>query len=345
MLFNLNIKMLKQFSKQDITRHLIVWVCVTLYFIFFSSISGRLISKIVWNLLLLANFSFSYYTLLFFILPNLIEKRRLYFLLLFVLLICLFFAVYILLIDFIIPNLGAKTALYGKPFNVKAPKFLINFSYVIFASVGTYYNRFGIKKVKEAETIDQNTIEIELMILKSQFHSHLTFNFLNFCYNKIRHLSSETANTIEEFAFMLRYSLQEESKKLICLQKEIEYIQKFISFQKCLNHSLYVEFKYEGELSSTYIPPKILVVFIENAFKHGILHNPKTPIIIYIKSFQTNLFFCVQNHKSNQKSLMESGIGLENIKQILTLFYPNNHFLEIKNSNKLFICELTLTHQ
>src|SRR6185295_12507587 len=175
--------MFKEFSKQDITRHVIVWTCVVLYFILFSSISGSFISKIVWNLVLLFNFSFSYYTLLLYILPNLLVKKKLYFLLLFVLLTFLFIGIYTLLIELIIPNLAGKTALVGKPFNIKIPKFLINFSYVIFAAVGTYYNRAGVKKAKEAETIDQNFIKLELMILKSQFHSHLTFNFLNFCYN------------------------------------------------------------------------------------------------------------------------------------------------------------------
>lgn len=337
--------MIKQFSREDIARHLIVWSCVVLYFIIFSSISGSLISKIIWNLILLVNFSFSYYILLLYVWPNLFDKRRLYFLFLFILLLFLFFATYLFLIDYIIPSLGAKTALYGKPLRIQAPKFLINFSYVVFASIGTYYNRLGIKKVKEAEILNQNNIKIELMILKSQFHSHLTFNFLNFCYNKIRHFSSETAVTIEEFSFMLRYSLKEESKKIVCLQKEIEYIENFISFQKSLINPLYVEFKYEGELSSVYIPPKILIVFIENAFKHGVLHNPKTPITIFIKSLPTNLFFSIQNHKSYQKGLIESGIGLKNIKQILTLFYPNNHLIKIKETDKLFICELNLTHQ
>jgi sensor histidine kinase YesM len=337
--------MLKQFSKQDIIRHFIAWICVAAYFILFSSISGSLISKIIWNLVLLFNFLFSYYISLLYILPNLIEKRKIHFLSLFTLLICIFIGIYVLLIDFITPYCGATSALYRKPLNIKIPKFLINFSYVIFASIGTYYNRLGRKKVLEAEEMDQNLIKLELMILKSQFHSHLTFNFLNFCYNKIRSSSSKTAISIEEFAFMLRYSLKEQSQKLISLKTEIEYIEHFISFQKCLTDNLFVDFQYEGEMASVYIPPKILIVFIENAFKHGISDNPQAPIIILIKSFQTDFFFSIYNCKANKINLTSSGIGLENIKKILTLYYTDNYSLKVKNTNNSFLCELTIRHQ
>lgn len=182
------------------------------------------------------------------------------------------------------------------------------------------------------------------MILKSQFHSHFTFNFLNFYYNKVKCLRPEIAISIEEFAFMLRYSLKEESKNLISVQSEIEYIENFISFQKCLINPLFVDFKYEGEFSSVYIPPKILIVFIENAFKHGVLNNAKTPVVIVIKSFQTDFYFSIQNYKSNKPDLIKSGIGVENIKRILSFYYPNNHILKIEDTNELFLCELSLTH-
>jgi two-component system LytT family sensor kinase len=329
-------------SKQIIIRHAAIWICIMFNFIFLTSISGSLVSSVVWVLMLLFNFSFSYYALLLYIWPNYFENGKFQSLFLFLLLILFFNVVYITLIEIIVPYFGGKTFLQGKPLDVMIPKFLVNFSYITFASLGSYFNWLGIKKAEEAEKIDQNAIELELMILKNQFHSHLTFNFLNFCYNKIRRLSAEAANSIEEFSFMLRYSLKGGAEELICLREEVEYIENYISFQKCLTNDLHVEFIYEGELSNTYILPRIFSIFIENSFKHGILHDFQNPVIIHIKSFQGEVYFNIKNQKSNSKGFIESGIGLKNVKQILQLFYPCNHLLKITDMGNIFTCNLII---
>jgi two-component system LytT family sensor kinase len=332
---------LKQFSTQSLKRHLIVWFLVLIKFSCFTSISGSFISKIVWVTTLMLNFSFSYYILLLYIWPNIFDKKQFYFILLILLSALLFIAIYYLQVEILIPNLKGNLIWQGKRFTFQLKKFLINFSYVFFSSLGSYYNLRGIKQAEKWAKSERETVNQKLVFLKNQFHSHLTFNFLNFCYNRIRHFSLDTASYIEEFSYMLRYSLSNNLDQFIALEKEIEYINKFISFQRCITDDLQVSFIYEGEFSVS-ILPRILVVYIENSFRHGVLQDHSNPIIIRIRSSSKEIFFSVMNKKSNQQIFFGSGMSLENVNRMLQLFYPNRHSLSIINNNLLFSCELRI---
>lgn len=297
------IRLTRELSKQTINRHIIVWCCVLVNFIFFTSITGNIISKIIWVLTLMLNYAFSYYVLLLVIWPNIFDKKKISFIFLLLILPVFFILIYYIQVVILIPSLGGKLAVAGLPLNLLIKKFLINFSYVFFSSLGSYYNWRGVKQIEDAAKMDKNILERELIFLKNQFHSHLTFNFLNFCYNKIRHFSPETSVTVGEFSDMLRYSLKGKADELVSLEKEINYIKNFISFQKCLTSELYVTFKYEGDISNVYILPRILVVFIENSLKHGVLYDPKNPVIIFISSIQNKIHFNIQNKKTIKKKL------------------------------------------
>jgi two-component system LytT family sensor kinase len=332
---------LTQFSRQTLKRHLLVWFLVLIKFTFFTSITGSLISKIVWVTTLMLNFSFSYYFLLVYIWPNIFDKKKFHFIFVILFNAALFITMYYLQVEVLIPCLKGNLIWQGKPFIFQLKKFLINFSYVFFSSWGSYYNLRGIRQAEKSAKIEKETINQKLIFLKNQFHSHLTFNFLNFCYNRIRHFSLDTATHIEEFSYMLRYSLSNHRDQFVTLEMEIEYIKKFISFQRCITDDLHVNFIYEGELNVP-ILPRILVVYVENAFKHGVLQDHYNPVMIKIRSSSEEIFFSIANKKNNQKAFLSSGIGLENIGRVLQLFYPSKHSVSIINNNSLFSCELKI---
>lgn len=335
-------KFFSQFPVGAIKRHLIVWTCVLINFAFFTSITGTFISKIVWVLTLLFNFSFCYYILLLFVWTKIFDEKRVVFILSILVIIFFFSMIYYTQIEVLIPFLGGKLFYTGKSIDFLITKFLINFSYVFFSSLGSFFNWRGIKQIEKSAKTEKNIIELELIALKNQFHSHFTFNFLNFCYSRIRSSSIETANYVEDFSNILRYSLKGKAEQLVCLKEEINYIENCISFQRCLSNNVNIKFDYEGEMDKAYILPRILAVFVENSFKHGVLHDPLTPIIIKMKFCDGEFNFSVWNKKINQKSLIKSGIGLENIKQILFYFYDNKHTLKVINNDLHFLCELKI---
>lgn len=206
-------------------------------------------------------------------------------------------------------------------------------SYIFLASLASCVNWREIKRKK--------AIERELLFLKNQFHSPLTFDFLNFCYDRVIHISPETASSIKGFSNVLNYSMSQSFDKLIPLKWEIKCIEDCISFHKCLTTDLCIQFSYLIE-EDIHVPPKLLLIFIENSLKHGVLQDSLYPIKIRIEANKAGIVFTIDNKKNNQKSFFKSGMGLKNSKRILELFYPEKYSLVIESDTDFFHCKLRL---
>jgi two-component system LytT family sensor kinase len=57
------------------------------------------------------------------------------------------------------------------------------------------------------------------------------------------------------------------------------------------------------------IAPLILIPFVENAFKHGIINNPGYPVTISLKVQNRQLIFEVINEISHTEKDHSSGVG------------------------------------
>ena len=95
-----------------------------------------------------------------------------------------------------------------------------------------------------------------------------------------------------------------------------------------------VDFDFED--LSVKIPPLLLIPFVENAYKHGELHNENYPIDIELKKESNQLIFRVTNLIKKQEKDQLGGIGLNNIKKRLQLLYGDQHKLKILNENGNF---------
>lgn len=93
----------------------------------------------------------------------------------------------------------------------------------------------------------------------------------------------------------------------------------------------------------------LLIPFVENAFKHGISLQEPSHIKITLQTKESTLYFDVQNSihlkGDNDPEKLQSGIGLQNVKRRLTLLYPNQHELLIRESATTFFIHLTLQLQ
>jgi two-component system LytT family sensor kinase len=332
----------KNFNKEERARHIIVWFFVALHFTFFTTIVGSIASQVIWVMTLLINFLFTFYVLLFFIWPGIFEKNKPVFILWFICLTIFFLFFYYIQVEQLIPKFGGRLFFTGKPLNIMISKFLINYSFIIFPSLGTYYNKKGINDIKKLLDKEKGIMERELSFLKNQFHSHLTFNFLNFCYNKVRLFSTDAANSIEEFSDLLRYSLKYKAEELVPLVKEIEYIKNYISFQKYITNNIDVNFHCKGEIEGTYIIPRILIVFVENLIKNSITDEVSNPVNINIEAVSDRIKFSIESKKNKNKSLIELKAALKGVMEILEIFYSNNYQLEISDRDDIVICELNL---
>ena len=77
------------------------------------------------------------------------------------------------------------------------------------------------------------------------------------------------------------------------------------------------------------MPPLLLIVLIENAFKHGISYSKRSYIFVDIDVVDDELICVVTNSKHKTYSTEHSGIGMSNITKRLDLLYGNNYTLNI----------------
>lgn len=186
------------------------------------------------------------------------------------------------------------------------------------------------------------TLSKELDFLKNQFNSHITFNFLNFCYSKVHKSSNNAAEAIEAFADMLRYSSQLKPDEAVSVRKEIDYIENFTRIQRCITDKVCFNFQYEGCIQEKMILPFILIKFVENAFTYGEINNELYPIQIHLMAEKDKLIFTVKNKKNLSKTIEGLKINYQNLEQMLEVLYGGNFQLKIKETEMEYYSELVL---
>jgi two-component system LytT family sensor kinase len=247
---------------------------------------------------------------------------------------------FLILDNFLGPYSGNKNSFGSNWIALLIPQFFL-FSFISMPALGAYQNKIGIEKLKLKGEKEKILRLKELEFLRNQFNSHITFDFLNRCQTLIQKESLETSEAIEIFSQMLRYSLNSKAQEKALLKGEIEYIEDFIKLQKLLSTDVMVNLSIIGS-DTIYILPRILIGFVENAFKHGDSHSIDHPINIELTTSGEYLNFTVTNKKNKHKILEPSGIGNFNLKQQLELLYKNKYTLKISDDDTMYSSHLKL---
>ena len=182
--------------------------------------------------------------------------------------------------------------------------------------------------------------------LKSQINPHFLFNALNTLYGtSLQENADRTSEGIQKLGDMMRFMLEENMQDKITLNREIDYINNYISLQKLRTQTspnILIQTTIDDQVNNLLISPMLLIPFIENAFKHGISLREKSHIKITMHIDGNVLFFDVYNSMHPKQEIdpekYHHGIGLENVKKRLQLLYPGKHELIIReNANEYFV--------
>ena len=205
----------------------------------------------------------------------------------------------------------------------------------------------ALGKQREVDQLKDAVKESELQFLKSQINPHFLFNNLNNLYSYAIENSPKTQEIILELSGVLRYMLYECREKYVPLEKEVAQLENFINLNEMqIEERGNVHFSAQNIQKGYKIAPLILVVFIENAFKHSTAsQTDQISIEVKVNLNDTGMleFNCKNSFQpqSNTEKLSQ-GIGLENVKKRLQLLYPNEHQLEIKNTGNLYEVRLRI---
>jgi len=196
---------------------------------------------------------------------------------------------------------------------------------------------------KEIQELENNSLKTELAYLKDQLNPHFLFNALNNIYVQTNKVSKDAGNAILDLSDLLRYQLYDSSKEKVYLKNEIEYLEKYILFNKIRTSETDISFVVKGGADNKMIAPLLLLPFVENAIKYGVTNERDSYIKIVIDVQENLMKFEIENSKSRViEQSLKGGIGIPNVKRRLDLLYPNKHELEISDQEEVYKVRLNL---
>ncbi|MDN3658133.1 sensor histidine kinase [Ferruginibacter paludis] len=220
---------------------------------------------------------------------------------------------------------------------------LISKFLILSLSLGYGLTKNWVISNKLQQQLVSENLNTQLKYLKAQINPHFLFNTLNMAYaSAVKSNDEPTADIIEKISGFMRYVLYESNEDQVLLEKELLYIDNYINLQlQRLSPEIAGKVKYEvkGDYQSFTIAPMILIPFIENVFKHGIMLSKKPEMSISLSIHSGVLLFeskNLKNHSPVGPGKAHSGIGMKNVKERLLLMYPNQYSLEINDGDDFF---------
>ncbi|MBX2875035.1 MAG: histidine kinase, partial [Saprospiraceae bacterium] len=183
----------------------------------------------------------------------------------------------------------------------------------------------------------------ELSFLKSQISPHFLFNTLNTFYSELIDVQPAVAKDIHKLSDLLRFVTYDAGEEFIELKKEIAFIKDYIYFyEKRFESELALDFELKGDVKNQTIASLVLMHFIENVFKHGVLTDKDDPAKIEIHIEETSINISTNNKIQQSIKYMEAGIGVENLKKRLDTIYDQDYELHYAEEGDYFSAYLTI---
>ena len=185
--------------------------------------------------------------------------------------------------------------------------------------------------------------EAELKLLKQQLNPHFLFNTLNSIYAGCLENKKDTANMVLQLSDMLRYQLETHDLQTILLRDELSFIENYIYFEsRRLSPVVQLDFKKHIEDDSIKLLPNVLIILIENAFKHCNKLSTACQITIEINSGKKEIEVSTKNTYNPNYQPDSTQIGIENLKKRLEYTYPGRYSLDINKDGTYFYASLKL---
>lgn len=206
----------------------------------------------------------------------------------------------------------------------------------VFAALWIYEQWRWLRILKEDKA------KAELTLLKNQINPHFFFNTLNNLYGLAVEKSDQAPAMILKLSDIMRYSIYEGKADYVPLENEVNYLEDYIELNKIRYHKQ-VDIDFHKDLQYAHkIAPLLLIIPLENAFKHGVESLTVNAFIeLKIRTTPSTIFFQVRNN-FEAKGQNHEGIGLTNLKKRLALLYPNQHQLEITKTADIYTVSLEI---
>ena len=193
----------------------------------------------------------------------------------------------------------------------------------------------SLRDEQQMEELKRQNLQAEMDYLRYQINPHFFMNTLNNIHALIDIDTEYAKSAVIELSKMMRYVLYESGSETISLKKDIQFIENYIELMRIrYDSSIDICLDYPATIpNKVAIPPLLLIVFVENAFKHGVSYNHASFIHIRIGYRDDAATAVISNSRHEKSRPGTTGIGLENVKKRLALIYQDNYTLSIDDSD------------
>lgn len=258
----------------------------------------------------------------------------------------IFVTIVFVIIDFYQMNIG-HVSLYGSFTNHEV---YWNILFALFMN-GT---NGGIKLLYQSLLDEQQMLRLkeenlraEMTSLKYQINPHFFMNTLNNIHALIDIDTEAAKSAVIDLSKMMRYVLYDSEREMISLSADLQFLRNYIELMR-IRYTDHVQITIDAPQTlpeKVAIPPLLLIVFVENAFKHGVSYNH--PSFIHISLFYADkkLTAIFSNSRNPQPTspTRQGGIGLENVRKRLDLLYgPHGYSLDICQEEERYTVKLVI---
>ena len=333
-----------QFTRKQWVLHAVFWVMVFVMMLLAGPDNNTTTLEVVRKFINLAFYMLVVYINLGYLIPKyLSQKNFMTYCLLLLVMVAVFTPIKVLLLYITYDEVDPREFLVMNQQYIFLLLFLIAGSSTVVKIISDWQ-----KHQRDRKELETQRMQSEIRFLKSQINPHFLFNTLNSLYALTLKKSDKAPEIVIKLSEMMRYMLYECNERRVPLYKEVNYIQNYLDLERLRQSGQAdIQFSVEGKVMDQQIAPLIFIPFLENSFKHGLNHQLGDGYVhVMMKVLENKLLLRIVNSKPLQAPVQaeknSGGIGLVNVKRRLNLLYPNQYKLDIKDSDKEHIVELSL---
>lgn len=334
-----------------IALHFAYWIFIVGFFgLFWGSANDNYEVTFFTELILLPGKMLATYIYVYLTIPYLLLKRKY---LLFVLASIASLALIALLQRFLVFNFLIP---YNKVFDPTLPFFdiyqimhlIVDVNTITVLPIGAKLAQVWYENVIASKELERSKLEAELNFLKNQVQPHFLFNTLNNLHGLIVAKSDKAEVLLLKLSDLLRYMLYQTNSNSNLLDSEIRHLKDYIEIEQLrYGNKVDVCFNVYGSLEGREIAPLILLPFVENCFKHGVLRATEQAWIrIDLSVSQSLIEVIIENSVPTiiqpSSLIPPSGIGLQNVIRRLDIIYSGRYELKVNPSSDVYSVQLKL---
>lgn len=230
----------------------------------------------------------------------------------------------------------------------------------ILCTTGISYTKDAIERSRELERKERLDIirrrreaEQQLNFIKRQIRPHFLFNTLANLQILARRKSEGLPDLIGELSRLLRHLVYQTNERFVPLEDELRFIRSYLELQRLqLGAQTILDYREEGEAPvGARIAPMILLLFVENCFKHyNSRGSSEKTIQIYFRIEDRVLNAHIRNtfkpHARNEGTVASAhpsrGIGRAAAVENLELIYGGRYSLEVNEEEPYYTIDLKI---